>query len=299
MQYDVVIVGGGPAGLAAALVLGRARKRVLLCDAGTPRNERAEGVYGFVTRDGTPPQELRRIGREQLEKYPVEVRRAWVERVDGEAGAFRVRVEGEDVTARRVLLCGGMIDEVPDLEGYRDLWGRSIFQCPYCHGWEVQDERFAVLLSPHVPVEFAIFLRGWSKDVMVFTGGAELADDVRAKLAKARVAIEPRPVVRLIGGEALEAIELADGTRVARDVIFARPPQRHTDLVRSLDLTLDDLGFVRIDEQGETSRKGIHAAGDLTTMKQGALVGAAAGANAAYAMNHALTVESALAGELP
>src|SRR5215207_1845980 len=165
MPYDVVIVGGGPAGLSAALALGRARKRVLLCDSGPRRNAAAEQVHNFVTRDGTPPNEFRKIGRQQLATYPnVEVRDALVASITGTRGAFRVDLTTETVDARRVLLCTGVVDELPPVEGFRELWGHAIFQCPYCHGWEVQDSRWGYLARAgdlgHV-LPFSLMLRGW------------------------------------------------------------------------------------------------------------------------------------------
>ena|SRR5690349_9032753 len=165
--YDVIIVGGGPAGLQAALTLGRGRKRVLLCDAGPPRNAAAVHVQNFVTRDGTPPSEFRRIAREQLAAYPsVQIASSRVEEISGSIGAFRVRLDTGPVEARRVLLCTGMVDELPAIEGFADLWGTAIFACPYCHGWEVQDRRFACLATNAEMMTFAIFLRGDRKSVV-------------------------------------------------------------------------------------------------------------------------------------
>lgn len=173
MPFDVVIVGGGPAGLSAALNLGRSRKRVLLCDAGPRRNAAAVHIHGFVTQDGTPPADFRRIGRRQLEPYPsVEARDLQVEEIHGERGAFRVRLStGTIVEARRILLCTGMIDELPDIDGYRELWGRSIFQCPYCHGWEVRDRKFGFLAPGIDSLDFALFLRNWTSEVVLLTDG--------------------------------------------------------------------------------------------------------------------------------
>src|SRR5688500_16380449 len=144
-MYDVLIVGGGPAGLSAALSLGRARKRVLVCDAGPRRNAAAEHIHGFVTRDGTPPDEFRRIARAQLEPYGVEIRDTGVKSISGKRDAFDVQLQSGPVKARRILLATGMIDEFPDIDGFRELWGKSIFICPYCHAWEVQDRRFAFI----------------------------------------------------------------------------------------------------------------------------------------------------------
>src|SRR5882672_7143717 len=143
VPYDVVIVGGGPGGLSAALTLGRARKRVLLCDSGPRRNAAAEHLHNFVTRDGTPPEEFRQIARQQLASYPnVEARSARIESVSGVRGDFQVGWASELVRARRVLLCAGMVDAMLPIEGFRELWGHAVFQCPYCHGWEVQDRRW-------------------------------------------------------------------------------------------------------------------------------------------------------------
>jgi thioredoxin reductase len=302
---DVVIVGGGPAGLNAALMLGRARKRVLLCDAGTPRNAAAESIHGFVTRDGTPPREFRHIAREQLRPYGVEVREVRVSAVRPLASGFQVLLEeGRAVNTRRVLLATGMVDVLPELPGYRELWGRSIFQCPYCHGWEVQGQAFGVLATQMALLDFALLLTGWSRDVTVFTHQSfELSPEQRARLQHAGVQCEERRIRRLLshaepeaGGGLLKAVELEDGTLVPRQVLFAAPPQQQTVLVQQLGLALDEQGFVRVNDHRETSIPGIYAAGDLTTRLQGAVMAAAAGCLAAAMLNHALNLESAERG---
>lgn len=303
MQYDVVVIGGGPAGLSAALMLARGCKRVLLCDAGPARNAAAHEVHGFVTQDGVSPAEFRRTARTQLARYPgVEIREERVLSIDGERGQFQVTLPSGAVGARRILLCVGMIDEIPALPGFRELWGRAIFLCPYCHGWEVRDLRFGYLAPSPQWLEWALFLKGWTREVRLFTSGLfEVPEETRAKLAQGGVSVEERPIRRLIsradqesGATPLEAIELADGALIPCDVLFARPPQRQVPLVHELGLDLDEQGFVRVDPQRQTSRPGIYAAGDLITMMQGAVMAAAAGAVAAAMLNHELTVESVL-----
>ena len=298
MSYDVVIVGGGPAGLAAALALGRARKRVLLCDSGPRRNAAAEHLHNFVTRDGTPPDEFRRAGREQLLAYPsVEARDARVESIAGTRGAFAVSLAAETIEARRVLLCTGMIDEMLPIDGYRELWGHAIFQCPYCHGWEVRDRRWGYLAlaadAGHL-LPFALQARGWSRDVVVFTGGAhEVPMETGDRLRAAGIRLETAPIARLVArGRTLEAVELTDGTAVPCDVLFSHPPQRQVELVCSLGVALDEGGYVQTDEMRlETSVPGIHAAGDLTTRMQAAIWAAALATRAASVINVELMME--------
>ena len=305
MPYDVVIVGGGPAGLSAALALGRARKRVLLCDAGPRRNATAERIHNFVTRDGMLPDEFRRTGREQLAAYAnVEVRDARVERVTGERGAFSVVVGADSIDARRVLLCTGMIDDMLAINGFRELWGSSVFQCPYCHGWEVKDRAWGYLAragsASHL-LPFALQLRGWTRDVVVFTNGELVVpEQARQQLAAARVRVENARINRLVARDhQLELVELEGGARVPCQVLFAHPPQRQVPLVDALHLGLDDEGFVRVDPmRRETSIAGIYAAGDLTTRMQAAIAAAASGMQAAAAINGDLTMESASSGAL-
>jgi thioredoxin reductase len=302
---DVVIVGGGPAGLQAALALGRARKRVLLCDSGPRRNAAAVHVQNFVTRDGTPPDEFRSVARRQLADYPnVEVRDVRVASVGGTRGAFRVDLTSDIVLAHRVLLCTGMVDEMLPLQGFRELWGSAIFQCPYCHGWEVQDRRWGYLAragdASHL-LPFALMIRAWSRDVVAFTGGDfDVPEETRAALAAAGVRLETAKIARLVAPrDRLQAVELADGTNVSCDVLFAHPPQQHVELVRALGVALDDAGYVRVDPMTrETSVAGIYAAGDLTTRMQAAILAAASGMQAAAAINLELTMELATTGAL-
>jgi thioredoxin reductase len=303
--YDVIIVGGGPAGLSAALALGRARKRVLLCDSGPRRNAAAEQIHNFVTRDGTPPNEFRKAGRRELVTYPnVQARDEVVGSISGARGSFQARLASETVEARRVLLCTGMVDELLPIEGFRELWGQAIFQCPYCHGWEVQDRRWGYLGraadSSHL-LPFSLMLRAWTRDVVAFTGGTfDVPGETRDALHAAGIRLETAPLARLVAQDGrFEGVELSNGTHVPRDVLFTHPPQRQVELVRALGVVLDGDGYVQVDAmKRETSVAGIYAAGDLTTRMQAAVTAAASGTQAAAAINGELTMELAANGEL-
>lgn len=297
---DVAIVGGGPAGSAAALQLGRARKRVLLFDAGTPRNVMAEEIHGFLTRDGTPPAEFKRLAREEVRTYPnVDVRSERVTRIERDGRHFRLETEAGAVRVRKVLLTAGVVDEMPTLPGFRELWGHDIFTCPYCHGWEARDRAWGYLAPGSEWIEHGLFFRGWTRDFMIFTNGLPLAPAVRERLKATNVPVEERRIVgvRAEAGR-LRAVQLEDGSEVLRDVLVARPEQRQTDMVAALGLACDEMGFVRVSPMGETSEPGIYAAGDLTTKLQGALMGAGAAVLAASMLNHALTIELVSEGAL-
>jgi thioredoxin reductase len=301
MTYDAVIVGGGPSGLSAALALGRARKRVLLCDSGPRRNAAAERIYNFVTRDGTPPDEFRRIGREQLSRYPsVEVRDVRVLSVSGARGAFRVELASQSVEARRIVLCTGMVDVMLPIEGFTELWGHGIVQCPYCHGFEAQDRAWGYLARDadwlHV-LPFVVKLTGWTRDAVVFANGRDVPVQTRSLLGRAGIKLVAEPVSRLIGREQrIESVELSNGVRVPCELLFAHPPQQQVELVTMLGVELDDDGHVRVDPtKRETSIPGVYAAGDLSTHMQGALLAAASGTQAAVALNAELSMDLVLA----
>lgn len=302
MTYDVLIAGGGPAGLSAALTLGRARRRVLLCDDGPRRNAAAVHVHNFVTRDGVTPDDFRRMAREQLAAYPaVHIRDVRVDAISGAAGNFAVTLsDGTRVQARRLLLAVGMVDEPPAIDGMRDYWGTSVFQCPYCHAWEVQDGRFAYLARSAEAMDFAILLRSWTASVTVLTnGGFTLQEEHRARFAAHGVSIEERPLARLSGSDGrLESVELADGSSLPCDALFVHPHQRPPAIAQALGLALDEKGFVQVNDAGETSVPGVHAAGDLVTPVQSAILAAASGTRTAAQLNHALTGELARAGLL-
>jgi thioredoxin reductase len=302
-MFDVVIVGGGPAGLSAALLLGRARRRVLLCDAGAPRNAPVAHLHGFLSRDGLPPSELGRIGREQLGAYgSVELRQVQVEAAgtasDGEGFAVTL-VDGTREAARRLLLATGVVDELPAIDGLAGLWGRGVFNCPYCDGWEVRDQPLAVLGADQRALQLALHLTGWSSDVVWCSNGpppAPLQQAAGAQLADRGVRLRQEPIAGLEGADGqLARIVFASGESVERRAAFLHPPTRQrSDLPGQLGCVLLEDGSVSVGDFGQTSVAGVLAAGDMarrpTMPVPGAqvVIAAAEGAIAAIAIDQDL-----------
>ena len=293
--YDVAVIGGGPAGLSASLVLARARWKVVVFDAGVPRNVDSPAVQGFLSRDGTPPAELKRVSRAQIEKYDtVEFREARVTAIEplGEDGRLDVRTDGgEPVEATLVLLATGMVDVYPDIDGFSDLWGHRIIHCPYCHGWENGDRPWGVVARRLDEVERAAGFSPWTDEIMVFADpDLEIPEKTRRDLEARGIPVEQRGIRRIIASDDgdLVAVELDDGERIARGTLVYRPKQRQSKLVTGIGLDLDEDGFVQVDENRETSIPGIYAGGDLTQRCQDVLSAAAAGAAIAKKMTGVL-----------
>jgi thioredoxin reductase len=297
--FDVVIIGGGPAGLSAALTLGRARQRVLVVDAGEPRNAPSHAAHGFLSRDGMDPAELRQIARDQLQPYEsVIVRNGEVTQAEGSDGAFTLRIDDrDDVHARKVIIAAGVRDLLPDIEGARDLFGRSVFLCPYCDGWEVRDKRLAVLGPPEMAEEFAGLIRNWSRDLVVLLNGAELDAESRANLDRLGVAVRDEPIARFEGEGSLERIVFESGDPLERDAIFLRSPEApRSRLADALGCELEMEGhipgLIAVDDIQQTTVPGVFAAGDVTTPMQQIWKAAATGHMAAAAAHHALVREN-------
>jgi thioredoxin reductase len=280
---DIVIVGGGPAGLAAALVLGRAVKHVTLFDAGAPRNAASAHVHGYFGRDGTPPSELRAIGRAELASYPtIEVRDEPVTTIEP---GF---VVNGSLHTRRILLACGLVDELPALPGLAECWGKSVLHCPYCHAYECRGRRFGFMPRTDEEREFALLLRGWTDDLVVFSNGLSL-DAVRDDYDRAGIRIDDRRVLSLRHeARKLQAV-VVEGGEVELDDLFIHPTQRQVPIVAALGLRMFDENSVWVDEHAETSIPGIYAAGDLITPIHNAQLSAAAGVGAAMKLNTALT----------
>lgn len=285
-SYDVVIVGGGAAGLSAALVLGRARRRVAVIDAGQPRNAPAAHMQGFLSRDGMPPAELLAVGRAEVAAYGVEVVK---DRVTGIAAGFAVTLgDGRTLTARRILIATGVSDELPDIDGVRERWGRDLLHCPYCHGWEVRDEPLGVLGTIAGSVQHALLVRQWSDDVVFFSHTYDLTQDERRQLEARGVRIEDGTVSRLVvDDDHLRGVQLADGRIVPRSAVFVRPGNvpHHDGLLAALGCATDQSGFVAVDATGRTSNPGVWAAGNVVDPRAQVITSAGAGSAAAIAIN--------------
>jgi thioredoxin reductase len=285
-SHGVAIVGGGPAGLAAALILGRMRRRVLLIDADDPAHAPSEGVHGLFGHDGVPPHELRQTARDQLRPYEsVTVRMAEVEEARSASRGFSVLSDGEETAADVLLLSTGLRYEVPPLEGAAELWTRGVFHCPYCHGWEVRDRPLAVYgaeASGH-----ALLLSSLSDDVVLLTDGdSKLDPDEEKRLASAGVAIRDDRVAGLEANDGtLARIRFADGSSEERAALFVMPRFAPSPLPRQLGCDLDEDGMMVIDEDGRSSVPGVFGAGDATVGKAAVILAAAAGSRAAYAIN--------------
>ena len=302
MTHDVLIVGGGPAGLSAALLLGRSRRSTLLCDGGEPRNATSPAAHSFLTQDGTPPRELRRIAREQLTDYPsVALADTDIVALVSADGRFEATLgDGRRVAARKVILATGVRDELPGIEGLAELWGGDVFHCPYCHGWEVRDRPLAVLPNG-APLDIlwhmVTLIRNWSGDVVVLTHGpAPLGAEDRNRLAALGVALREEPIARLEHEEGrLAQIVFEDGTSLPRGAVFLRPVQRpRNELAVRLGCELNDdaiPGLIRVDPTWQTTVPGVYAVGDVASPMQQIATAVSSGAMAGAMANHALVMD--------
>jgi thioredoxin reductase len=300
-RHDVVVVGGGAAGLSGAVTLVRARRSVLVVDAGEQRNRPAAGMHGFLTRDGLPPGELVRLGRAEFEGYGGAFVDGRVTELSGAEGDFTVTLEdGRSFGARRVLIGTGLVDELPDIPGLRELWGTDVVHCPYCHGYEIRDEPIGVLNTSPLSLHVARMFRQWSSDVTLFlhTGPRPSAEEEEAFAARGIAVVEGEVVgletedgrlrgVRLAGGELVPRGRLAVTTTLqARTALLAGVGLHPTDHPAGVGQRIE-----AADVTGRTAVPGVWVAGNVSDLMAWVVVAAAAGVMAGAAINNDLVAE--------
>ena len=296
-MFDVVIVGAGPAGLSAALVLGRCRRTVVVCDNGHPRNEASRAMHGYLTRDGIPPKEFLRQAREELAQYTtVEIRDVTV--TDARCGPnhrFETTIEsGEVLQSRKLLIASGVRDNLPEIDGIHALYGRSVFHCPYCDGWEVRDQPLAVYGRGDKGYGLSLELTAWSNDILLCTDGpCDFEAEKMARLNRNGILVREEKVVRLEGtAGCLERIVFAEGPPAPRRALFFTTGQhQQSALAIRLGCEFNDKGTVRTGKYETTHLPGLFVAGDASRAVQWVVVAASEGAEAAFAINTDLIKE--------
>ncbi|OCI31149.1 NAD(P)/FAD-dependent oxidoreductase [Oerskovia enterophila] len=302
--YDVVVVGGGAAGLSGALTLARARRSVLVIDAGRPRNAPAAHMHGYLSRDGEDPAALLATGRAEVAAYGGRISQGTVESATAlPDGGFEVlTTDGRAVRARRLLVTTGLVDELPDVPGLAERWGKDVLHCPYCHGWEVRDQAVGILATSPMSIHQAQMWRQWTDDVTLFLHGSPAPDaETRAALdARGIRVVEGRVAGLALDADALSGARLASGEVVECTALVVAPRfTARSAVLTSLGVETEDqvvdgvtIGtFVPSDPQGATSVPGVRVAGNVTNIMAQVVAAAAAGVQAAAATNGDLIVE--------
>lgn len=300
-MYDVVIVGAGPAGLSAALILGRCSRHVLVCDRGGQRNRWARQQNGFLSRDGIDPAEFRRIAREQMAKYEtVEIRDVAVAEVERREDRYAAALaDGTRVVARKLLLATGVLDELPPIPGFEAFYGKSAHHCPYCDGWEWRDQPLAVYGRGEEGKGMALELTGWSRDLVLCTDGpAEISPHDRERLARNGIGLREERITGLEGTDGmLERIRFETGEVLPRRALFFNTGSHQaSDLARQLGCPLTRKGSVETSSYEQTTIPSLYVVGDASRHVQLSVVAAAEGAMAAFAINTELLKEELHAG---
>jgi len=292
--FDVVIIGGGAAGLSAALVLARSRRRVLVVDSGAPRNGPASHMHGFLSRDGMPPRELLAAGRAEVQGYGGTITSGAVVCLVRVAAGFELVMDGgERFSARRVLVATGLRDDLPDVPGLRERWALDVLHCPYCHGWEVRDRQLGVVWNGPETVRFAQIVRQWSQDIILFAPASTLAADQRSQLAARGIDIVEGVVADLLlEDDHLRGVRMAEGRIVPRDALFVPPSLvPKNDLLLQLGCDLDEHSWIVTGLYGATSEPGVWVAGNVGNPRAQVITAAGEGSAAAIAINADLVDE--------
>src|SRR5664279_697885 len=294
-QHDVIIIGGGAAGLSAALVLSRARRTVLVVDAGNPRNAPAAHMHGYLSRDGMRPTDLLATGRKEVTGYGGEITEGTVtDVVPGGDGFTALLTSGQRISARRVLVTTGLRDELPDIPGLRDRWARDVLHCPYCHGYEVSDRRLGVIGGTPGAARYAQIVRQWTHDLTYFTSTDTLTAVDRAQLLARNIAVVEGTINQLVidDEDELRGVQMRDGCVIPVDALFV-PPRfvPNSALLVGLGCDVDTDGWVTVDTTGRTSVPGVWAAGNIVDPRAQVITAAGAGSAAAIAINADLVEE--------
>ena len=294
-NYDVAVIGGGAAGLSAALVLSRAQRRVLVVDSGKPRNAPAAHMHGFLSRDGMPPGELLAAGRDEVKGYGGDiVEGAVTDLVQNGSIGFRVFLaDGQRITTRRLLIATGLHDELPNIPGLTERWARDVLHCPYCHGHEVADQPLGVLGGSAEAVKYAQIVRQWSDDVVYFIPTGVLTAADRATLVARAIGVVEGDVNQvLVEGDRLVGVRIDEGTVVPRAALFV-PPRfvPNNGLLLGLGCAVDENGWVTKDPTGHTSVRGVWVGGNVANPRAQVITAAGEGSAAAIAINADLVEE--------
>ena len=294
-DFDVVVVGGGAAGLSAALVLSRARRTVAVVDSGQPRNAPATHMQGFLSRDGMSPRDLLAAGRDEVQGYGGVIVDGTVTAITRDAGAdFQVLLaDGRRLSARRLLVATGLRDEIPDITGLGERWGRDVLHCPYCHGYEVRDQPLGVLGGTPDAAQHALLLRQWSSDVTFFPHTDLVTEEQHEQLTARGIAIVEGAVSRLVvEDDRVYGLQLADGQVHRRTAVFVRPRLvPNSDLLTGLGCAANELGWVTGDATGRTTVPGVWMAGNAVDPRAQVITAAGQGSAAAIAINADLVDE--------
>ncbi|MEF3303310.1 NAD(P)/FAD-dependent oxidoreductase [Paenibacillus sp. GYB003] len=294
---DVAIIGGGPAGLNAALVLGRARKRVAVIDEGRPRNAVTREAHGFLTRDGISPSEFRRIAMEQIGAYPsVSFVADTAVSVAGADGRFQIATErGTVFASKKLLFAVGLKDRPLQIPGLAEAYGKSAFVCPYCDGWELRDQPLVLIVKGADLMHFAPLISGWTNRFAVCTNGPdELTDAQREELRRHGVPVFESPIRSIDSDDGIvRQVVLEDGTTIPCRGIFFKPELvTGSDLPRTIGCRMTEDGMVVVDDLGKTNVPGVYSAGDAASRRNWAIAAASMGAFAAAALNNELNLEA-------
>ncbi|UOQ91726.1 NAD(P)/FAD-dependent oxidoreductase [Halobacillus shinanisalinarum] len=296
-MYDVVVVGGGPGGLSAALVLGRSRRKVVVIDEGNPRNGVTLKTHGYLTRDGIKPQELRNIAKQQLTEYSnVSCIEDVVEKVEQRDHIFKIwTLKGNMFLSRRVIMATGMVEELPDIPGIREVYGKSVFPCPYCDGWERRDDPLAVFGGEANAVDFTKLIYNWSKDLIVFTNGFPRFDDCqKQELIDYNILVIETPITKLQSNSGkLEKVIVQSGEVFQRTGGFLvnTGEKQASPIPMNLGIQKNERGGYESDGHGLTSVKGLYVIGDAKNAFVGIAGAAGEGYEAGVVINHELVLE--------